>query len=385
MCPTPICIWLFEQKEQSLQQLHRELRYMGPGYITNQVTNIDIHPMDFWTGDTDPSLVQFFTPDTDTDFKIANTALDPEDPVDDPFAWVRAMKDSQDFTPHEMHHQLYKAFSKYLRKSPGGNKTPIFWNMVSMEEDDGVFNSNDQHGFTIQRGATSADGKAAHQLVVMESEECYHDVLPSVGELIVLVRWMLSGFKNHKHQFGRYHRHERPQLDFPTMVISFLPDARVRVLHGYFDEGRLKVAYTQALNFDAEDYADKMDGLLQWAWPLPDGDTTKPIPLPTIEDDEEDEWDEWEKWELRYREDSEDEGLEIESDGEGDSTEAQKYLSDYESEFSEEDESDWEDEDPVEKEEGWMEEDMMSVDIKRKIIERLEEKMRCLGEVRELT
>jgi hypothetical protein len=167
------------------------------------------------------------------------------------------------------------------------------------------------------------------------------------------------------------------------MVISFLPDARVRVLHGYFDEGRLKVAYTQALNFDAEDYADKMDGLLQWAWPLPDGDTTKPIPLPTIEDDEEDEWDEWEKWELRYREDSEDEGLETESDGEGDSTEAQKDLSDYESEFSEEDESDWEDEDPVE---DWREEEfMMSADIRRKITERLEEKMRCLGEVRELT
>lgn len=169
------------------------------------------------------------------------------------------------------------------------------------------------------------------------------------------------------------------------MVISFLPDARVRVLHGYFDEGRLKVAYTQALNFDAEDYADKMDGLLQWAWPLPEGDTTKLIPLPTIEDDEEDEWDEWEKWELRYREDSEDEGLETESDGEGDSTEVHKDLSDYESEFSEEDESDWEEEDPGEENEGWMEEDMMSADIKKKIIERLEEKMKCLREVRELT
>lgn len=126
------------------------------------------------------------------------------------------------------------------------------------------------------------------------------------------------------------------------MVISFLPDARVRVLHGYFDSGRLKVAYTQALNFDAEDYADKMDVLLQWAWPLINGDTTKPIPLPTIEDDEEDEWDEWEKWELRYREDSEDEFLGGESEGgesdEGDSTEVEQDLSDCESE-SEEDES----------------------------------------------
>lgn len=159
------------------------------------------------------------------------------------------------------------------------------------------------------------------------------------------------------------------------MVISFLPDARVRVLHGYFDNGRLKVAYTQALNFDAEDYTDKMDVLLQWAWPLTEGDTTKPIPLPTIEDDEEDEWDEWEKWELRYREESEDEFL-GKSDEE-DSTEADQDLGDCGSEF-EEDESDWEDEDPgsIEESEEWRDgEFVMSADIKRKILQKLEEKM----------
>lgn len=160
------------------------------------------------------------------------------------------------------------------------------------------------------------------------------------------------------------------------MVISFLTDARVRILHGYFDNGRLKVAYTQALNFDAEDYAEKMDVLLQWAWPLTGGDTTKPIPLPTIKDDEEDEWDEWEKWELRYREDSEDEFLGGESD-EGDSTEVDQDLSDCESEF-EEDESDWEDEGPIgERDEEWRDEEfVMSADIKRKIIQELEQKMR---------
>lgn len=103
---------------------------MLPGYISNQRADIDLHPMDFWTGDTDPSLVQFFTPDTDTNFKIANTALDPEDPVDDPFTWVRVMKHTQDFIPQEMHHQLHQAFLKYLRKSPGGSNPPIFWQPV---------------------------------------------------------------------------------------------------------------------------------------------------------------------------------------------------------------------------------------------------------------
>ncbi|KAJ5836339.1 hypothetical protein N7447_002365 [Penicillium robsamsonii] len=364
MCPTPPWIWLFEQKEHRLRQLHRELCHLEPGYISNQYTDIEIHRMDFWTGDTDPSLIQFFTPDTHTTFKIANTALDPEDPLDDPFTWAREMKDDQDIVPKEMHHQLHRAFSNYLRKSPGGNKIPICWELVSMREEESPFNSDDRHGFAIEKGAISADGKTAHQLVVMKSDECYHDILPSVGELIVLVRWMLSGFKNHKHQFGRYHRHERPQLDFPTMIISFLPDARVRVLHGYYDGGRLKVAYTPALNFDAEDYIEKMDVLLQWAWPFTDGDTTKPIPLPTIEDDEEDEWDEWEKWELRYREDSEDGGSELEAEG------------DSESQFDGDDESDRGNKNPIEE---WSCELVMSADIKRKIIERLEEKLRTLG------
>ncbi|KAJ5164889.1 uncharacterized protein N7500_006719 [Penicillium coprophilum] len=361
MCPTPPWIWLFQQKEHRLRLLHRELCRLEPGYMSNQYTDIDIHPMDFWTGDTDSSLIQFFTPDTDTTFKLANTALDPEDPLDDPFTWAREMKDDQDFIPKEMHHQLHRAFSNYLRKSPGGNKPPIFWKLASMGDEDGLFNSNDRHGFTIERGAISADGKTAHQLVVMKSDDCYHDILPSVGELIVLVRWMLSGFKNHKHQFGRYHRHERSQLEFPTMIISFLPDARVRVLHGYYDNGRLKVAYTQALNFDADDYVEKMDVLLQWAWPFTEGDTTKPIPLPMIEDDEEDEWDEWEKWELRYREDYEEEGK-----------------------FDEDDENDGENKDPIEE---WRDEFMMSVDIKRKIIEKLNEKMGSMRkeELRELT
>lgn len=92
-------------------------------------------------------------------------------------------------------------------------------------EDHSLFNSNDRHGFTIQMGAVSADAKSAHQLVVMKSNNCYHDTLPSVGELVALVRWMLSGIKSHKHQVGRYHRHKRPQLDFPVnpVTLNYFP------------------------------------------------------------------------------------------------------------------------------------------------------------------
>ncbi|KAJ5958875.1 uncharacterized protein N7479_006025 [Penicillium vulpinum] len=381
MC-RPLYIWLFKQKEHRLQKLYNELCDMEPGYITNQFADIDIHPMDFWTGETDPSLIQFFAPDTDTIFKIANTPLDPEDPLDDPFTRARDSK-YQVFVRQEMHHSLHMAFSKYLRKSPGGSKSPDLWSLVSMRDGESLFNSNDRHGFTIENGAKSADGMTSHQLVVMKSQSCYHEILPSVGELLVLVRWMLSGIKNQKRQFSRYHRHERPQLEFPTMIMSFLPNARVRVLHGYFDGGQLKVAYTQALNFDAEDYTEKMDVLLQWAWPLAEGHTSKPIPLPTIEDDEEDEWDEWEKWELRYREDREEEWSD--TDDGGDSTGADQDLSDCESEVDEEDEIDVETKGPIEE---WSDQPVMSTDIRIKIIKRLDEKLKSLGklgELRELT
>lgn len=99
------------------------------------------------------------------------------------------------------------------------------------------------------------------------------------------------------------------------------------------------------MDFDTEDYADKMDTLLQWAWPLVYGDTSKPVPLPTIEDDEEDEWDEWEKWELKYREENEDEDVDdsgSEPHEDDTSTEDDDSSSDWDSEC-EEDESDEED------------------------------------------
>jgi hypothetical protein len=91
---------------------------MEPGYITNQATNIDIHPMDFWTGDTDPSF-------------IARTQVNGSSTGSSGSSAVLAILKSVSVSGAKMHHQLYKAFSKYLRKSPGGNKTPIFWDLVS--------------------------------------------------------------------------------------------------------------------------------------------------------------------------------------------------------------------------------------------------------------
>ncbi|KAJ5576014.1 hypothetical protein N7535_002940 [Penicillium sp. DV-2018c] len=332
--PKPLWKWRYERKEEILLSLYRGLRYLGPGYISNKLRDIDIRPMDFRTGDSDPSFIPYFFPDMETTSKIANSGVNPENAVEDPFTGAREIKSSGSH-PRGMHHALYAAFSKYLRRCSRDRHQSAWWDPVSMEEDQTLFDSNDRHGFTIQSGATCADAKSSHHLVVMTSNKLYHETLPSIGEVVVLLRWMLDATQKHKHLMGPYDRQEQKLHDFPTMVISFLPDARVRILHGYLaNDGHLQLAYTQAVNFDTADYSEKMDILLQWAWPEVEGDTSKPIPLPPIYEDEEDGWiysGEVELPSAGYSDEESESGLWSESDDVWTSTE-----DDYESS------SDWE-------------------------------------------
>ncbi|KAJ5576060.1 hypothetical protein N7535_002986 [Penicillium sp. DV-2018c] len=340
--PTPLWKLRYRRKEKILRALYPGLKQLRPGYVSNEHGEVDIHPMDFWTGDTDPSFVQYFFPDTETTSTIANSKVNPEDPVEDPFSGAREWEGLDGPHSREMHHELYAAFSKYLRRSSRGKHQSAWWDPVSMKEDASLFNSNDRHGFTVQSGAMCADAKSSHQLVVMKSSKLYHETLPSTGEILVLVRWMLDATRKHKRLMGLHHRQEQKLHDFPTMVISFLPDARVRILHGYLDNnGRLQLAYTQALNFDADDYAEKMEVLLQWAWPEVVGDTTKPIPLPPIYEDDEDEWIESGEVELpsaEYGDDESESGLGSESDDVWSGTEDES-SSDWESATEEEEDA----------------------------------------------
>lgn len=131
-----------------------------------------------------------------------------------------------------------------------------------------------------------------------------------VSELVALVSWMLGAM----HQQGKA-RSARARKTLPrhyvfpvcqrcliisnelvqlgtnmsqTIVISFQPRARARVLHGYFD-GTLKVLMSGHLHFDVPDYSFQMDALLKWSWPTTCGLTTRILPLPTIIEREENE------------------------------------------------------------------------------------------------
>lgn len=66
---------------------------------------------------------------------------------------------------------------------------------------DYLFNSNDTHGFTIESGATRTEATGSktmsgHRLVVMKSDSLQHESHTSIGELVVLVNWMVAGFKD---------------------------------------------------------------------------------------------------------------------------------------------------------------------------------------------
>lgn len=87
-----------------------------------------------------------------------------------------------------------------------------------MTEDNTLFNSNDHHGFSIESIATCADSKASHQIVIMKEDRCYHESLPSAGELFVLLQWILGGIETNRYYMSKHRRHERPHHDFPVCL-----------------------------------------------------------------------------------------------------------------------------------------------------------------------
>ena len=124
----PPWVWRYKQKQEQIcdlliMLLHdpSDTRYIDP------FEKIEVHTMDYMTGETDPSMVEYFTPDIYTEFDIANTTLDDE------FLKTRELnmkKNSEDLDTSNLHHQLYRSFAKYIRESPLGTTPPDVWELT---------------------------------------------------------------------------------------------------------------------------------------------------------------------------------------------------------------------------------------------------------------
>lgn len=128
----PPWVWLYKHKEEQLRTLLSQLRHQGPHPVfKNTCHDIEIHPLNFFTGETDPSMFEFFAPDCYTHVDIASTRLDPNSPFDDEFSRMRRLKrKTKNFDASNMHHQLYRTFANYIKKSPVGNKAPSSWKLA---------------------------------------------------------------------------------------------------------------------------------------------------------------------------------------------------------------------------------------------------------------
>jgi hypothetical protein len=67
-----------------------------------------------------------------------------------------------------------------------------------------------------------------------------------------------------------------------------MPPARARVLYGYLDNEKLKVQATKSYDFNVTNYAERMDSLIRWGFPIINGDTRAAArpPLSSISENE---------------------------------------------------------------------------------------------------
>jgi hypothetical protein len=142
--PTPTWVWMYEKKESLIEDLLCDLinddsravdseRYTNNAefYSTDFSTHrLKLHKMDFVTGATSSSMVQYYKPNRTTKCKIGNTSLDPKNPTDDLFLFMLNEKNDPKFDGQKLHQQLRRSFVKYITHSPGGSTAPSGWQFI---------------------------------------------------------------------------------------------------------------------------------------------------------------------------------------------------------------------------------------------------------------
>lgn len=324
----PHWVWRFKRREEKLGMIMLSLFRSKTDFITDKKTKhcgIQLHPLNFKTGETSPSVTPYFEPTEDTLLVRQPACLvqrnkffaaSYQDAASKSRSKSLARRDRKlrGALSQELEH--YRLVAKRRRWMPGLKSFNIHEGFDSL-----ITHDDKKPSISIIRSMRIEDGRRGrqcHQIVHLNSSEYPDPARPSITELQVLISiiWdrmhMEKGKTQMKDKLRRYdasaHRithHVVPVSDkqlpeqfrkkrrltlTQTLIITMFPGAQVRVLYGYFD-GKLKVQYTELQQVTTSNFEDMIGSLLKWSLPTTNGDTTDVVTLPTIpeEDEEEDE------------------------------------------------------------------------------------------------
>ncbi|KAJ5574125.1 uncharacterized protein N7459_008552 [Penicillium hispanicum] len=291
----PLWVWHSTQAEGRLQDILARLKCTFDNTLTDKrlkALGIELHDLDFQSGVACCSTRSYFMPRRDGVYKIGNEEI--------PQSKLRSYGWNSWVGPgtgpgYDLGEQddIVIAFEEYAYRleKEGAQKS---WKAVphtSSSCGDTVVKQG-QHRSTVFRGASALGLHQCHRQVWVTSNKdgVRDETRLSVSELIVLVSWMLGGVRRQMKVISKWAqaKYIPPHHVVPTMVISFHPQERARVMCGYFD-GTLKVQFTKFQEFDGFDVVDMRSYLLQWAWPVTCDRTTRFIAsLPPIPENAED-------------------------------------------------------------------------------------------------
>ncbi|OJJ45353.1 hypothetical protein ASPZODRAFT_2109743 [Penicilliopsis zonata CBS 506.65] len=273
---------------------------------------IHLNPLDINSGRTSSTVFPYFLPRTGVssifDLKHDSHARDAFLQCQGKYNgfkdWMHGTEDSQQGMEWRLATKLERAYYRYREECLSVDERKLLRKKNRLEGNESIR----QKEYPRYKDAWSKHPthEERHWLGSVKIDQSGDDGCPSTTEVLVLVMRILNGMAyQHKWNIDK----KDPELKsgcapkklfhmYPTMIVTIDPRGKARVLWAYFD-GTLHVQFSRLLDFgqfaiqppsgkrylnciDVRKYFEMMDILVKWAWPVIQGDTTRPFALPPI-------------------------------------------------------------------------------------------------------
>ncbi|KAJ5665696.1 uncharacterized protein N7477_008144 [Penicillium maclennaniae] len=300
----PHWLWHHKRREAQLCIILKSLQESTEDQITSrraQHSGMQLNPLDFETGDTAPSITLFFAPRDDNHLLIRKTLSQLQKNNFFRCSLGTGTK-YQDKSQRQLNNMLRSALVETFKDYHSiANRSRNVVADLHRYEDDGSFNSAICHNGKQAnlRVVTSHELRSEnhrmrrnHQVLTISINE-HPGALPSITEiqfLVIQIRQAMRAERKLGFFKNPYTRNSQPRMtkyEFPTLVTIIYRGGYVRVIHGYMD-GTLRIQYTEPRQVTVNNFESMMEKLLQWSLPEIQGDPTKVVTLPTIQEEEED-------------------------------------------------------------------------------------------------